>query len=171
MIRKRLQRLKVKPLAFDSFGVRSMATYVDSGDLKVLMDPAVSLGPSRYGLPPHPAEIDQMRQTWSEVRRYAAKSDVLIVTHYHYDHHDPDEPGLYKEKIVYLKDPEEKINRSQKGRASQFIERLDALPERIEVADGRKFQHGSTTIRFSPPVYHGTSPRLGIRGGGIHLNG
>jgi len=35
-MRKDLQRLKVLPLAFDSFGVRSMATYVETDDMKVL---------------------------------------------------------------------------------------------------------------------------------------
>jgi predicted metallo-beta-lactamase superfamily hydrolase len=95
----------VHPLAFDSIGVRSMATYVEAKGLKVLIDPAVALGPRRYGLPPHPLEWERLRQTWEDVKKYADQSDLLIVTHYHYDHHNPDELDFYKDKRVYLKDP------------------------------------------------------------------
>ena len=45
---------RIVPLAFDSFGVRSMATFVETDDLKVLIDPGVALAPVRYGLEPHP---------------------------------------------------------------------------------------------------------------------
>lgn len=161
MDRKDLRRLKVVPLAFDSFGVRSMATYIETDDLKILIDPAVALGPKRYGLPPHPLEIERMKETWADVKRYAEKSDVLIISHYHYDHHNPDDPDLYKGKTIYLKDPKKNINKSQAGRASYFLKMLEGMPKSIEVADGSEFHHGSTTIQFSSAVYHGTGSRLG----------
>lgn len=153
--------LKVKPLAFDSFGVRSMATFVETDDLAVLIDPGVSLAPSRYKLPPHPVEEQRMNERWADVKEHAARSDVLIVTHYHYDHHDPEEPELYEGKTVYIKHPKEKINKSQTGRASYFLNKLKELPKSLEIADGNEFVHGSTTLKFSPPVYHGTNPKLG----------
>jgi predicted metallo-beta-lactamase superfamily hydrolase len=153
--------LNVKPLAFDSFGVRSMATFVETDDITVLIDPGVSLAPNRYGLPPHPIEEQRMEERWADVKEHAARSDVLIVTHYHYDHHDPEEPEVYEGKIVYLKHPTEKINKSQAGRAAHFLDQLDELPSSLDTADGNEFTHGSTSITFSPPVYHGTNPRLG----------
>ena len=153
--------LNVKPLAFDSFGVRSMATFVETDDLAVLIDPGVSLAPSRYSLPPHPVEEQRMGERWADIKEHAARSDVLVVTHYHYDHHDPDEPELYEGKIVYVKHPKEKINRSQAGRASYFLDKLEGIPTSVEIADGKDFKHGSTIIKFSPPVYHGTNPKLG----------
>jgi predicted metallo-beta-lactamase superfamily hydrolase len=153
--------LNVKPLAFDSFGVRSMATFVETDDITVLIDPGVSLAPNRYGLPPHPIEEQRMEERWADVKEHAARSDVLIVTHYHYDHHDPEEPEVYEGKIVYLKHPTEKINKSQAGRAAHFLDQLDELPRSLDTADGNEFTHGSTSITFSPPVYHGTNPRLG----------
>jgi predicted metallo-beta-lactamase superfamily hydrolase len=153
--------LSVKPLAFDSFGVRSMATFVETDDIAVLIDPGVSLAPSRYGLPPHLIEEQRMNERWEDIKDHAARSDVLIVTHYHYDHHDPEEPEVYKGKIVYIKHPKEKINKSQAGRASHFLTQLDELPTSLDIADGNEFKHGSTVIKFSPPVYHGTNPKLG----------
>jgi predicted metallo-beta-lactamase superfamily hydrolase len=153
--------LNVKPLAFDSFGVRSMATFVETDDITVLIDPGVSLAPSRYRLPPHPIEEQRMSERWADIKNHAARSDVLIVTHYHYDHHDPEEPEVYKDKIVYIKHPKAKINKSQAGRASHFLTQLKELPQSLEIADGNEFKHGPTDIKFSPPVYHGTNPKLG----------
>ncbi len=153
--------LKVEPLAFDSFGVRSMATFVETEDLKVLIDPGVSLAPSRYSLPPHPVEEQRMSETWADIKEHASRSDVLVVTHYHYDHYDPEEPEIYEGKIVYLKHPKEHINKSQEKRASYFLDKLKGIPKSIDIADAKEFEHGSTLIKFSPPVYHGTNPKLG----------
>lgn len=153
--------VEVVPLAFDSFGVRSMATYVETDDLRVLVDPGVSLAPLRYGLEPHPLEWRRLEETWGAVRDYAEGADVLIVTHYHYDHHDPSYPELYMGKRVFIKNPKENINRSQRGRASLFLERVRGLPKELEVADGRRIQIGGTVIKFSGAVCHGTDQRLG----------
>ncbi len=153
--------LIVKPLAFDSFGVRSMATFVETDDITVLIDPSVALAPSRYRLPPHPIEEQRMSEAWTDIKAHASQSDVLIVTHYHYDHHNPEEPELYKDKIVYLKHPKTSINKSQAKRASYFLDMLNAMPKSIDNADGMEFKHGSTAIKFSAPVFHGTNPKLG----------
>ncbi|MEM2281786.1 MAG: hypothetical protein QXZ68_07395, partial [Candidatus Bathyarchaeia archaeon] len=106
---------KIVPLGFDSFGVRSMATFVETDNLKVLIDPGVSLAPLRYGLEPHPLEWQRLDETWEVIKKYAEESDVLVVTHYHYDHHDPDYPELYRDKTVFIKHPTQNINPSQKG--------------------------------------------------------
>ena len=51
---------KIIPLAAESLGVRSMCTYVETPDLRILIDPGVSLGP-RFGLLPHPKEYEAIR--------------------------------------------------------------------------------------------------------------
>jgi len=152
---------KVVPLAFDSFGVRSMATFVETDDLTILIDPGVSLAPVRYGLEPHPLEWQRLDETWEEIKQYTENANVLIVTHYHYDHHDPDYPELYRNKRVFTKHPTQNINRSQEERAALFLETIKGMPKKLEVADGRKFRLGKTFIHFSKAVCHGTNPRLG----------
>ena len=152
---------KIVPLAFDSFGVRSMATFVETSDLKILIDPGVSLAPLRYGLEPHPLELQRLDETWETIKQYAEDSDVLIVTHYHYDHHDPNHPELYKAKRVFIKHPTENINKSQKSRVAFFLEAIKGLPKKIEISDGNTFLLGKTRIAFSKAVCHGTNPRLG----------
>jgi len=152
---------EIVPLAFDSFGVRSMATFVETDDLKILIDPGVSLAPVRYGLEPHPLEWQRLDEKWTVIKQYAEESEVLIVTHYHYDHHDPDYPELYSGKTVFIKHPTQNINRSQKERATLFLEAIKGLPQKLEIADGKSFKLGKTRINFSKAVCHGTNPRLG----------
>jgi predicted metallo-beta-lactamase superfamily hydrolase len=152
---------KIIPLAFDSFGVRSMATSIETEDLKILIDPGVALAPIRYGLEPHPLEWQRFDETWNVIKQYAENADVLVVTHYHYDHHDPDTPELYKDKIVFIKHPTENINLSQKERATFFLEAIKGMPKKLEIADAKNFQLGKTKISFSKAVCHGTNPRLG----------
>ncbi len=153
--------MNIIPIAADSLGTRSMATFVETGDCKIFIDPAVSLAPRRYGLPPHPTEYKRMEEHWGNIKIYARKADVLIVTHYHYDHHDPNFPDLYEDKTVLIKHPRENINRSQLGRAAIFLKQIEGMPEKLEFVDGKEFSFGNTTIRFSDAVFHGTGKLLG----------
>ncbi|MCX8162917.1 MAG: hypothetical protein RMJ00_03325 [Nitrososphaerota archaeon] len=154
--------MRVLPISFDSMGTRSMCIYVETSDVKIIVDPGVSLAPVRYGLPPHSLEIEKMKEDWEKILEYGCKADILIVTHYHYDHHNPDEGlDMYDDKIVFIKNPRVNINLSQKLRAAYFLERMGSLPYRLEEADGGEYVFGSTRIKFSKPVFHGTNPRLG----------
>lgn len=155
--------MKILPIAFDSLGTRSMATFIKTKDVRILIDPGVSLAPIRYSLPPHPVELQKLKEHWSEVVKFAEKAEILIITHYHYDHHNPsDNLEIYERKIVLLKHPTEKINLSQKRRAAFFLDQIKGFPKRIEYCDGKEFTFGETRIKFSKPVFHGTNPRLGF---------
>jgi len=157
--------LNFRLVAFDSFGVRSMATVVETKDVKVFIDPSVALAPRRYGLPPHDKEFERMEELAREIEKEALDSDVIVVTHYHYDHFDLGHKvslSIYEGKYVLIKHPRENINRSQRvERAPLFLKSIEGLPKRIEFADGREFRYGSTVIRFSQAVPHGTNTRLG----------
>lgn len=74
---------------------------------------------------------------------------------------NPEESEVYRDKILYIKDLTANINKSQIGRSSYFLDKIKGVPRSVETADGKEFKHGSTTIRFSPAVCHGTNPRLG----------
>ncbi len=139
-----------------------MSTFVETKDVKVLIDPGVVLGPRRYNLPPHQIELERLEEHWTKIVKYAKLSDILIITHYHYDHHNPDDHlEIYKNKTVLIKHPTEKINRSQKQRAAYFLQQIKELPQKLEYSDGREFQFGNTKIIFSQPVFHGTNSKLG----------
>jgi len=115
-------------------GTRSMATFIETKNISIFIDPGVALGPSRYGLPPHPLEINKLNEDWKEIVKYAEKAEVIIVTHYHYDHHSPWENlNIYKDKIVLIKHPKNKINISQKGRASFFLEAIKKFTKKYRL--------------------------------------
>lgn len=153
--------MKIIPLAFDSLGTRSMAIYVETCDLKVVIDPAVSLAALKSGLPPHPIELKREVQHWEVIKRYTGQANVLIVTHYHYDHHNPSEPEVYRDKITFVKHPTSKINASQQERAAIFLELIKGKPKELNYSDGKEFQFGKTKITFSQAVPHGNIDRLG----------
>lgn len=153
--------MNIKPLAFESMGTRGMATSVVTKDCIILIDPGVNLASRRFGMPPHPMEVERRKDHWAKIRDYAEHSDILILTHYHFDHFNPEEPEIYRGKTVIIKDPKAKVNRSQMARGAHFLKKLRGLPQEILVADDKEFTFGETKIRFSPPVFHGTSPKMG----------
>ena len=145
--------MKIVPIASDSLGVRSLSVYVETKDCKMIIDPSAALGPSRYGLPPHPLEIEALAKTKERIKEIAVNCDLLIISHYHYDHYDPD-ADFYEGKKVFAKDIERKINASQKKRGTEFRERVGKICELI-YCDDSKETIGNTKLTFSPPFFHG----------------
>ncbi len=156
--------MEIKLLAFDSFGVRSMSTFIQTRDVLIHIDPAVSLAPQRYKLPPHRREVERLLECAREIEKHARDAEIIIVTHYHYDHHDPGKLipiEIYRNKIVYIKDPQNKINRSQMQRASRFLSLVKQVAKEIKIAEGSVITIGRTTIKISQAVPHGVNDRLG----------
>ena len=152
--------MKLVPIASDSLGVRSMATYVETKNCKILIDPSAALGPKRYGLPPVQQELDALVQTKQKIAQIANTCDVLTISHYHYDHYDPSEK-FYKDKKVFTKDIEKNINKSQRERGTEFKDVIGNICDLI-FCDDSKHQIGNTKIVFSPPFFHGPeNVRLG----------
>ncbi len=153
--------MRVTPLAADSMGTRSMATLVEAGGWKILIDPGVALGPKRYGLPPHPKELERKEDHWKRVKEAAKDAQILVITHYHHDHYHPHEMEIYRGKTLIIKDPKSHINRNQAKRAKAFLQNLGETTRGVMVGDGRAFNLEGVDLVFSPPVPHGKSSRLG----------
>jgi len=147
-------------MASDSLGIRSMATYVETKDCKILIDPSAALGPKRYGLPPAEQEIAALEKTKNEIVRAAKQCDILTISHYHYDHYDPS-AGFYKDKKVFAKDINKNINKSQQKRGTDFKKIVEDSCDLI-YCDDSKHNVGNTELIFSPPFFHGPeNVRLG----------
>ncbi|MBO3754089.1 MAG: hypothetical protein FGF53_04330 [Candidatus Brockarchaeota archaeon] len=155
--------MKIEPVCSDSMGVRSMATLVETRDLRLMIDPAAAVAPRRYGLPPHPRELSFLEEFWRRIASAAEECEVVVVTHYHYDHHSSTRflEEIYRGRIVIVKDPENTINFSQRGRARMFLERIKPIAAQVMVADGKKHVFGETRLEFSEPVPHGPDSQLG----------
>ncbi|MEM1581634.1 MAG: hypothetical protein QXK89_03870 [Candidatus Bathyarchaeia archaeon] len=162
------KEIMILPLAFESLGVRSMCTYIETPDIKILLDAGVSLGPNRFGFPPHPREYRALKERREEIIKFAEKADVITVSHYHFDHHTPSytdwaynwcsaeiSERVYKGKIVLAKNYKEFVNFSQRRRGWLFTRTSGKYAERLEFADGKTFAFGDTILSFSEPVFHG----------------
>jgi hypothetical protein len=165
-----LKHINIVPLAAESFGVRSMCTYVETPDVRILLDAGVSLCPYRFGLPPHPKEFKTIEACRKRIAETADKAEVVTISHYHFDHHTPSYEDwicnwteiintarqIYEDKTVLIKNPKENINYSQRRRGWVFQLTGGKFAQKLEVADGKQFHFGkSTTVRFSEPVFHG----------------
>ncbi len=156
--------MRVELVAFESLGVRSMATIVVTRDVSIFIDPSAALAPRRFGLPPHRIEAEKLLSVFSEIEDRLRDCDIVVITHYHYDHHDPGrfiDLSVFRGKKLIVKDFERKINFSQRMRAHRFLKMVKDLCREVVVGDGRVETVGKTKIVFSNPVPHGDSDKLG----------
>lgn len=169
-----LNKIKITPLASESFGARSMCTLVETPDVSVLLDAGVSLCPYRFSLPPHPIEFQTISRLRQVIADAADKASVTTISHYHFDHHTPSyedwvvnwtDDGetarqIYQNKIVLAKNPKENINASQRQRAWMFQKTGGKHAKTVEAADGKTFTYGNTKLSFSEAVAHGSDDSM-----------
>lgn len=164
-----LKKIKVRPLAEESLGVRSMCTYVETSDIKILLDAGASLAPKRLGYPPHPREYNALVESRKRISRKAEKAEIVTISHYHFDHHTPSYTDwftnwssveaakkIYEDKIVLAKSYRSMITVSQRRRGWMFKKTGGSYAKKLEIADGTSFTFGQTKLHFSDPVLHGT---------------
>ncbi len=126
--------IRVDLLWFDSLGAKSSSVLVETPDLRMLIDPGAAVMQPGYPLPPE--EKERLRlEALNRISKAAEKADVVFISHYHYDHHAlpsrmPEGlPYIYQDKVIWAKNPNLFINRSQWKRARLFLEELRALAE------------------------------------------
>ncbi len=157
----------VKPLAAESIGVRSLAVFVSTPDIKILIDPGVALG-FRDKYHPHPQEYRRLAETRQHILKHAQQSDLIVISHYHRDHFMPlyvnfayfwsnrrDGEQLYGKSRLWCKDIRENINPAQQQRGYNFIRSVKKIVNEVNYSDGRALKLRKTLIRFSPAVPHG----------------
>ena len=145
--------MKVVPLAADSLGVRSMATYVEVAGTGIVIDPGATLAPTRFTLPPAAEEWDALRRANDRISAYAARADFIFVSHYHDDHFRSD-PSTYAGRAVLAKDPQRMISGQQARRGAELWTVLTAHA-RPTIADGYARREHAFELRVSSPLPHG----------------
>jgi predicted metallo-beta-lactamase superfamily hydrolase len=164
-----LKKIKVIPIAEESLGVRSMCTYVETSDVKILLDAGASLAPKRLGYPPHTFEYQALAESRKRISETAEKAEIITISHYHFDHHTPSYTDwftnwssaeaakkIYENKIVLAKSYRSMVNPSQRRRGWMFKKTAGIYSKKLEIADSSSFTFGDTKIHFSDPVFHGT---------------
>jgi len=127
-----LQELGVELIWFDSLGAKSASISVCNG--LIVIDPGAAEMQPSYPLPSD-EKRRLRREAIERIESAGSRARVVIVTHYHYDHHVlPSDPDLRNPRALYLggktlilKNPNKYINESQWGRARKFLEELFSL--------------------------------------------
>lgn len=145
--------MNVIPLAADSLGVRSVATYVECGDTRIVIDPGAALGPSRFDLPPADEEWEALRRSNERIGAYATRASLIFISHYHEDHFRYD-PALYAGRGVWAKHPKRMLPPKQAQRAAVLWKGIEGRC-RLDPAEGRRLETPDAVLTASPPLSHG----------------
>ena len=116
-------KLRFVPVCFDSLGAKSSCIFVETPDVKIVVDPGVAALQKGF-----PAD-ERLKSKWKEqckrkIESVLEISDIVVISHYHHDHYIYDEPEIYRNKLILLKNPNEFINLSQRKRAEEFLQSL-----------------------------------------------
>lgn len=133
-----LGEIRVHLIWFDSLGAKSSSVFLETPEVRILLDPGAAEMQPSYPLPP--AQKRALREGALEAIKTAARdAEVIFISHYHYDHHTlPREaPEIYRDKVLWIKDPNRWINRSQWNRSRLFAEQL------LEALEGKKLRYVS----------------------------
>ncbi|MFP3131664.1 MAG: hypothetical protein RXR51_08845 [Nitrososphaeria archaeon] len=155
--------MRIVPLGEESFGIRSMCVKVDVEGTVFILDPGASLAPRRFGLPPHPLEIDAIKNFRKRLYDNFKDVEYLFISHYHRDHFTPvyksvymgtEGENIYKNKKVMIKNYNN-ANYSQKVRGYMLEKDAKSTSSDWIFADGKSFKIGDISIKVSDPIPHG----------------
>jgi len=127
-----LSSLGIDLIWFDSLGAKCSSIAITTSYGIVVIDPGVAEMQPSYPLPHH-EKLRLREEALHKIESYVLKASIVIVTHYHYDHHVlPSDPmlrnkRLFQSKTLYLKNPNMYINESQWERARLFVSQIDSL--------------------------------------------
>ena len=120
-----LKKAGVDLIWFDSLGAKSMSIYLECG---LIIDPGAAAMQPSYPL--SKARKEALREeALKSIIDHLINASTAVVTHYHYDHVinlkvRPEYVNFFKGKVLYIKNPNKYINKSQWFRARDFIDSI-----------------------------------------------
>lgn len=150
--------MDIEIIGTESLGVRGLCCFVRTKDRRILIDPGIALGYTRYGLLPHPFQVAADERIQKKIVKRWSEATDIVISHFHGDHvplADANPYQLNMAKIIGL-NPEVRIWTKSSGHLSS-VEKQRAvslsflLEHNLIEAEGQK--QGPMT--FSMPVPHG----------------
>ncbi len=154
--------MNIIPLAAESLGSRSMATFVATEDCTILMDPGCEKAEYRFGLKAHPLELYCWEKHLDLIRVYARDAEVIFLSHYHASHFRFPALEYYNGKILFIKNPNQHIDTRQRRLAFAFLKDVRSRAKEIHYIDSLTRTIGKTRLVFSEPVGHGGAEGAGF---------
>jgi len=78
--------MKIEIVAAESLGVRSLCTVVQTRERKILIDPGLALGYTRFGLLPHPFQVAVGERIRKRIIHEWTTATDIVISHFHGDH-------------------------------------------------------------------------------------
>lgn len=129
-----IKEISFKPIWFDSLGAKSSCLFIKTEDIKILIDPGIAIMH-----PTFPASDSQKLKWFKEglnaIKSASKNAEMIIISHYHYDHFIDFQKEVYNGKTIFIKNPNEYINDSQRRRAEIFFKHVCE-----EFLDGIEFE-------------------------------
>ena len=82
--------MKFRPVWFDSLGAKSSCVQIKT-DISIIIDPGAAVMQPSFPAP-LPKKLQWLENGKKEIKKSCRLSDVVIVSHYHYDHYFPEFP-------------------------------------------------------------------------------
>jgi len=121
--------IKVHLIWFDSLGAKSSSIFVETPDIKLLIDPGAAAMQPTYPLSSEEKERLKLKAL-QKISQYSEKARIIFISHYHNDHYTlaskiPEGFNyFYKNKIVWLKDPNKFINHTNGKGQENFVRKF-----------------------------------------------
>ncbi len=151
--------MKIQILGTESLGVRGLCCFVETGNKKILIDPGIALGYTRYKLLPHPLQVAVDERIQKKIIEAWSEATDIVISHFHGDHIPLLNANPYQlnvEKVVGL-NPGVKIW----AKLSQLspTEEKRAVPLSLFLGKDLISAEGKDEemLSFSKPVPHGVS--------------
>jgi len=78
--------MDIEIIGAESLGVRGLCCFVKIGNRKVLIDPGVALGYTRFGLLPHPVQVAVDERVQKKIIERWSQATDIVISHFHGDH-------------------------------------------------------------------------------------
>lgn len=154
--------MEIEIVAAESLGVRGLCCVVNTRGRKILIDPGVALGYTRFRLLPHPLQVAVDERIQKRIIHEWATATDIVISHFHGDHVPLANANPYQldiEKVASL-NPDaviwaksSQLSPTERKRESAFSIALNKNPIAAEGKSGG-------VLRFSQPVPHGKAKGL-----------
>ena len=150
--------MDIEILGAESLGVRGLCCFIETGERRILIDPGVALGYTRYGLLPHPIQIAVDERVQKKIIQRWLQATDIVISHFHGDHIpliDANPYQLALKKIIGLNRKVRILTKDLSHLSRIEKKRVDSLPlslkKNLIPAEEKKI--GPMT--FSKSVPHG----------------
>ena len=140
-----MKQIDFKLIWFDSFGAKSSCTLIKTKDISILIDPGIAIMH-----PSFPASYSK-KIYWKlkgerKIKKASKQADWIIISHYHWDHFLKDSK-IYENKVLFVKNPNEYINDSQRERAVNFFSNLLKRELKFEKQTKKTFKNTAERLK------------------------